>query len=30
VQRDPPRIFIDGATRKDMVARVERVEFVGM
>jgi hypothetical protein len=27
VQRDLPRILIDGATGKDMVARVERVEF---
>jgi hypothetical protein len=26
-QRDLPRILIDGATGKDMVARVERVEF---
>jgi molybdopterin/thiamine biosynthesis adenylyltransferase len=27
VQRDLPRILIDGATGRDMVARVERVEF---
>jgi molybdopterin/thiamine biosynthesis adenylyltransferase len=27
VQRDLPRILIDGSTGKDMVARVERVEF---
>ena len=27
VQRDLPRVLIDGATGKDMVARVERVEF---
>jgi len=27
IQRDLPRILIDGATGKDMVARVERVEF---
>lgn len=27
VQRDLPRILIDGATGKDMVARIERVEF---
>lgn len=27
VQRDLPRILIDGATGKDMVARVERIEF---
>ncbi len=27
VQRDMPRILIDGATGRDMVARVERVEF---
>jgi hypothetical protein len=27
VQRDLPRILIDGATGKDMVSRVERVEF---
>jgi hypothetical protein len=27
VQRDLPRVLIDGATGRDMVARVERVEF---
>jgi hypothetical protein len=27
VQRDLPRILIDGATGRDMIARVERVEF---
>jgi len=27
IQRDLPRILIDGATGRDMVARVERVEF---
>lgn len=27
VQRDLPRILIDGATGKDMIGRVERVEF---
>lgn len=27
MQRDLPRILIDGATGRDMVARVERVEF---